>query len=498
MNTVAVTSESVGLAGNNTLCEWNEGEAVGKEAAEVAVAWNGIIQDVVQCPTDVENPWTFSIGEDPRCNFLIPAEVLQGVAKTPLVEVRDGVVNVIVFPGAEGEVVYADGTRIPLESVLNSEDVMRGYAMPGACAFPLRPQGQVEMNFGAWSFRVRSSQRVEKFSAPIKLDWSSSTFLSVSFAMHAIFFLLAYLVPPDANGLSLDPNSSGNRFTKYMLTPPEVHTIPVPEMLKKPEKAMGGEMGQRHKDIEGQAGDRRVKDTGKRLGVKGPRNNPDPHMAKLPTKEMARSAGILQYLSSAAAPTSPFGRETALGVDPENALGALTQGEYGASSGYGGLGLKGTGRGGGGNGEGTLGVGSLGTIGTGTGRGPGMRYGKFTGDLKSRRSRGPRLIPGKSTVTGSLSKEVIRRVVRRHINEVKFCYEQGLRKRPDISGRVAVKFLISRSGAVQGAAVTSSTLDDPGVESCIARTVRRMAFPQPKDGGIVVVTYPFSLHSPDN
>ncbi len=498
MNTVAVTSESVGLARNNTLCEWNDGERIGKEATEVAVAWNGIIQDVVQCPNDVEDSWTFSIGEEPGCNFLVPADVLQGVTKTPLVEIRDGVVNVVIFPGARGEVAYADGTRIPLESVLSSEDVMRGYAVPGACSFPLKARGQVEMTFGAWSFRVRSSQRVEKFSAPIKLDWSSSSFLSVSFAMHAIFFLLAYLVPPDANGLNLDPDSSGNRFTKYMLVPPELHTIPVPEMLEKPEKTMGGETGQRHKGVVGQAGDRRAKNTGKRLGVKGPRHNPDPHMARDLAKEMASQAGILSYISSAAAPTSPFGRDTALGVDPENALGALTQGEYGVSFGYGGLGLKGTGRGGGGNGEGSVGVGSLGFIGPGLGRGPGKRLSRFKGGMKGRISRGPVVKSTGSTVRGSLSKEVIRRVVRRRINEVKFCYEKGLRKRPDISGRVAVRFLISRSGAVQGAAVTSSTLDDPGVESCIARTVRRMTFPQPKDGGVVVVTYPFSLHSPDN
>ena len=44
------------------------------------------------------------------------------------------------------------------------------------------------------------------------------------------------------------------------------------------------------------------------------------------------------------------------------------------------------------------------------------------------------------------------------MGQVRFCYEQELNSRPDISGRVQVKFIISPSGAVQAANVESSTL----------------------------------------
>ena len=93
---------------------------------------------------------------------------------------------------------------------------------------------------------------------------------------------------------------------------------------------------------------------------------------------------------------------------------------------------------------------------------------------------------------GSLSKEVIRRVIRRHINEVRFCYEQELDRVPTSQGRVAVKFIISPR-AVQTAATASSTLGSPKAEGCIANAVRRWTFPSPEGGGIVVVTYPFVL-----
>jgi TonB family protein len=98
-------------------------------------------------------------------------------------------------------------------------------------------------------------------------------------------------------------------------------------------------------------------------------------------------------------------------------------------------------------------------------------------------------------VRGSLSREVIRRVIRRHINEVRFCYEQELTARPDLAGRVTVSFIIAATGAVQTASVASSTLSNARVEQCIVTAVRRWTFPAPDGGGIVGVNYPFVLDS---
>ena len=142
-----------------------------------------------------------------------------------------------------------------------------------------------------------------------------------------------------------------------------------------------------------------------------------------------------------------------------NALGDLMGDTLGSNGGFGGLGLNGTGRGAGGDGRGTLGLDTIGnTLGRGTCRdGENCDYGRSTGHFHGREARVPRLrITGGETVTnGGLSKEVIRRVVRRHHNEVKFCYEQGLSQREDLEGRVTTRFLISPTGAVQ-------TLDEQG------------------------------------
>ena len=289
-----------------------------------------------------------------------------------------------------------------------------------------------------------------------------------------------------------------NRFIKYMLNPPEVQQEEVPEWLKKDKKddKQGGK-GKRHKGEEGQMGKRDAKKTDNHYGIKGPKDNPNPHMARSMAKEMAKNAGILSYLSAANAPTSPFGQDTALGVDPENALGALMGNQVGENFGYGGLGLRGTGRGGGGTGEGTIGLGNLNTIGHGGGGGSGSGYGRGAGGLGGRRGRAPRIRSGAAMVKGSLSKEVIRRIVHRHINEVKFCYETptGQTSGPVGSCLNQIHHLRYRSGANGGCCWLD--IGKPEVENCIAQAVRRWTFPQPEGGGIVIVTYPFMLTSPE-
>ena len=122
------------------------------------------------------------------------------------------------------------------------------------------------------------------------------------------------------------------------------------------------------------------------------------------------------------------------------------------------------------------------------------RYGATaSGSFRSRRGITPLVVAGKSDVRGSLSKEVVRRIVQRHINEVRFCYELALNTRPQLAGAVTVKWIISPVGSVQTAAVSASSVGDAQVERCIANAVRRWSFPAPEGGGVVVVTYPFTL-----
>jgi TonB family protein len=99
------------------------------------------------------------------------------------------------------------------------------------------------------------------------------------------------------------------------------------------------------------------------------------------------------------------------------------------------------------------------------------------------------------TPRGALDKDIIRRVVRAHLNEVRGCYNQGLERDRTMKGRVAIQFTIGPDGRVPVAEVATTELKDVEVGQCIADAVKRWTFPAPEGGGNVVVTYPFLLEA---
>ena len=92
---------------------------------------------------------------------------------------------------------------------------------------------------------------------------------------------------------------------------------------------------------------------------------------------------------------------------------------------------------------------------------------------------------------GALSHEVIRRVIRANINQVRACYEDALRLAPSLTGRVTVQFVIGPDGRVTASAASESTLGNGRAERCVADAVHDLVFPPADGGGVVVVSYPF-------
>lgn len=426
----------------------------------------------------------YTLGEDPKSDIWVTQELLGGGTRVALVEADAQGSRLNILAGMTGEVTLPDGTR---QDLLQFAQGQSSLAVPAGA--------RIRCNLGEFTFLVNSVLPGRLPVIPTDTDWATVVYTGFSFLVHAVFMFLVYFIPPDPRSLSLDMLAEDNRFVRYILEPPEIQQEEIEDWVNQDNQddEQGGK-GKRHKGEEGQMGRQDAKKSDNRFGIKGPADNPDPHMARERAKEYAASGGILAALQSNA-PTSPFGQDSALGNDPESALGALMGNQIGDNFGYGGLGLRGTGRGGGGTGEGTIGLGNLNTIGHGGGGGSGSGYGRGSGGLRGRRASVPQIRTGTAAVRGSLSKEVIRRYIRRHINQIRYCYEQQLARRPDLSGRVAVRFVISPSGAVSTASVAGSTLGNPAAEQCVARAVQRIAFPQPEGGGVVIVTYPFMFQS---
>ena len=97
------------------------------------------------------------------------------------------------------------------------------------------------------------------------------------------------------------------------------------------------------------------------------------------------------------------------------------------------------------------------------------------------------------SVLGALDKALIGSVIQRHSNEIRACYQRALTKNPDLKGKVTEKFVIARDGSVSKAETKSTTLNSEEVEGCINSRFLTFAFPQPKGGGIVIVSYPFTF-----
>jgi len=491
-NTVGEDGPEYGLVATAPALPAHEIET-NERAIEVSVLWgdrNVLNVDYLTPPRD------YYVGEpdSDEVDYVLGHDAI-GVDRMPLCIAEGAGVTAIVPEGAKGEATIGDQTR--------SFDLMRGQGdfrpsstVAGALEFPVPEGGAVRMKHRDFTFIIKDVKAGKKVAGHAKMDIRPMIYVAGAALFASLVLTMFYFQPPRPRGLSSDLLATDSRLIQFLMEPEELEE-PEPEWLNG-DDSQGGGTGKAHEGEQGQMGDEKAEKTKNKYGIQGPEDNPDPVMAREQAEENARSAGIIGTLASMQgsfnAPTSPYGADFALGNDPTSALGAMTGNDIGQNFGFGGLGLRGTGRGGGGLGQGTIGMGNFGTIGRGGGRGAGQGgYGSGVGGFRGRSAGVPQVRSGGAEVRGSLSKEVIRRVVRRHINEVKFCYEQQLNARPDLQGRVTTKFVISPTGSVQSAMVGSSSLKNEAVESCIVRAVRRWTFPAPDGGGVVVVNYPFLL-----
>jgi len=97
-------------------------------------------------------------------------------------------------------------------------------------------------------------------------------------------------------------------------------------------------------------------------------------------------------------------------------------------------------------------------------------------------------------VRGSLSKEAIAAVVKKHLAEIQYCYEKNLLLNPNLSGKVVMEWTITLSGSVSIVKTGQNTMSTPAVAMCISAKIKGWKFPQPK-GGSVEVTYPFMFNT---
>jgi TonB family protein len=382
--------------------------------------------------------------------------------------------------------------------ILSLAELTRGELSGGAAAsFRLPPGARARLVCGATTFQLASIRRPPRIARPF-FRWNHDEHVYTVGAALALglFLVVIFSVPPDPRSLSLDLFGSENHLISFQIKPP-VESNETPAWLTKSGPSPAGGAGTRSAGTAGTVGKKTSPNHDRAFATKGRDPHSEPRLAKLEAADQAREAGVLGVFKRLdnGPVAAIFNRESVFGSDAQDVLGNLVGTQIGEAAGAGGLSSLGTGSGGGGTGEHTLGSGHLETIGRWGGAGGGNRpgYGRGLGGLVAHHTTTPDVLVASASVRGALDKEIVRRIIRRHINEVKFCYEEELVKKPALSGRLLVQFMISGTGQVISSVLQSSTMGNAKVESCTVQAVRRWSFPQPQGGGMVTVSYPFVL-----
>lgn len=91
--------------------------------------------------------------------------------------------------------------------------------------------------------------------------------------------------------------------------------------------------------------------------------------------------------------------------------------------------------------------------------------------------KGPRVVPGPPTITGYLDREQVRQTVDSNLNGLLACYQEGLKRDPNLVGKVTLELRIKGSGKVATVSAAESSLDDRVVQACILAKARSWPFP---------------------
>ncbi len=410
--------------------------------------------------------------DDRHADLYAPADALPGGRFQLVQRVGDEVI-VHVADGFEGA-LEEDGERFTLEHLVAS-----GRAAPTedghSCVLP--EDGRFTVRVGELSFTVRLVHAASR-SLPAVDRGLDLGFLGLFLLLSFCGLVLGVVV----RSTPFDPHQElveiPARLVVEMTSPVEA---PEPERKALPGGDPDAGEGRRMKGAEGRAGRKDARIQRARGGAVARRQ------ADL-DRSIAESSGLLRDLQRLDAPSALFG-DGGLGRGAAF-TGGLIGSQYGHQYGSGGIGSRGAGLGGGGDGEV---IGGVGTRGLGPG---GSGYGSEGGYVGVKSSGTPSVLStGEPILLGALRKDQIDRVIKAHLAQIRYCYQKELNRDPSLEGKVTIRFVIDRRGHVSRATVDSSSLGNAVVEQCVAGRFMGFTFPEPRGGGIVIVTYPFIFNA---
>ncbi len=428
---------------------------------EIRVIWNGALMEVIAARGAV------SIGYADEADIVVDESVWDEPLHE-LITMRDGVVTLMLSRAMKGRIYTPDSSREVGEYLDEHGDELMLDAGCGAV-----------LEFGPVTLAIRMTGR-EKVRPAALLEQLDTPMVSLFLLVFAVGMILVNSIietpPIEADFVTVE---QGGIFVNIPAEEPIIEKIE-PEKKVILKKKIDGlpDAAQARKSL-GEEG---------RVGSKTSRvANSQGSSRKTIDEKVAQSSGIMGALTSGARVIERVFGGGATGAGLDRILGSVT-GITGVDQfGTGGLGTRGFATGGGGNAMTIGGMATRGRGGDGSTIGYGMKEGRIGGKELAQISAGG----GQAGIMGALDRAIIDFYVKQNLAKVRWCYEKELNKVPTLFGKIAINFTISKTGQVSTSKVERSTMQSEAVEACVASTIKKIRFPAPKGGGIVVVTYPF-------
>ena len=433
----------------------------------------------------------FTVGCNPASDLPVDSEWLpEKQYRFPLIRRSKNGYEFVFTPHMKGSVRLSGEEKISLDRLRESGKALNSPDYIGAFFMQLNGDeaGRIVMGETAVEFDfVAPGPAIVK-----KRSKGNSAFLYylLSLAGHGLLLFLLLSLPDDSASMVTGEPSVEGRYKRLAVAR-------LQDAMREKERELEEPVQERKENLESEDSEKtreKSRDRGDRRLRPSRSSNSDGPGVSTGTGS-SRNAGITGVLGrmSGQALASVFGRDTAVSSDAENALSQLVGLDHG-DRGFHGL-VPDGGRSGNPAGIGGINLGTWGTdIGDGGGRdgrfgpsGPGGGY-----RIAKHKTSEPEVSTrGTARLVGEMDENLVRRVIRRRIAEIRYCYvAHGLTRNERLEGRVSVRFLIDGNGRVASAGIMDTGLNVPAVENCILATIRRWSFPRPP-AGIVQVIYPF-------
>ncbi len=98
-------------------------------------------------------------------------------------------------------------------------------------------------------------------------------------------------------------------------------------------------------------------------------------------------------------------------------------------------------------------------------------------------------------VKGKISRSEVRSEFLRYESDIRYCYERKLVTRPNLKGKLVMKWMVDEEGRTRDINVLDSEINDKSVHSCLQSVIRKMSFNTSQAKDQVIISYPLEFVS---